>query len=936
MKKFQLLFCLLLVPMVASAQDVWQTKYAEIEKSIQAPAFKGKLYKITKFGASTKASAAVNQKGINAAIEKCSRDGGGKVVVPKGVWNTGAIRLKSHVNLVIEKGATLLFAFDTSLYPLVYTRSEGYDCMNYSPLIYAYKEKDIAVTGEGTIDGNGSRETWWSFLNKKAPRGHKSLAEWSLNNTPIEERVVGDQGYLRMQSLNLVSCENILIEGITFVRSPFWVMHPLFCKNLTVRGVSVDNHAPNGDGCDPESCDGVLIENCNFNTGDDCIAIKSGRNGDGIRANILSQNIIVRGCKMIDGHGGVVLGSEISGGVRNVFVENCEMNSPNLDRVIRIKTNPCRGGITDGVYVRNVKVGECREAVLKINLDYSPNETAPRGHNPIVRNVNLENVTCQKSRYGVMVVALDTLTNVYDINLKNCTFNGVTSGGNFFRGNTRDIRYDNCTFNGEPLTAEKDITLFPAKGQKAVNVDTHLRLNFSSVPQLGNKGMIRIFDAETNVCVDSLDMSIPAGPTQSRQYGPECGYTKVPYNYARTAMATNCSVRPGMPSGTNNPTYDEGNYQLNIIGGFTDAFHFHPIITEGNKAVIYPHNNILDYGHRYYATIDAEVLHAPGFKGIKRWEFETEKSAPKKDTITVDANGKGEFSTLQGALDFIPDFSEKPYTILVKAGDYEEIVYTRNKSNLTIIGDGMDKTRIHYRQNEVFNPHPLTIKTNEWPGTFPSRRAAVMFDNCNDITLKGLTCATDLKGQAEGLLLNGKHIALYNVRVIGDGDAIQTNGTIYMEECEVLGGGDTFLGRGSVFGYRCRLINHGGPFSWVRNTKGHHGFVFVECSFDTDNGRVGDLGRTKTNLGQGYPDAEYVVIDCLLGNIRAEGWSSIGFPSATMLEYNSCKLSNPAEKVDISKRHEWSRQLTLEKDAELINNYRNPAYVLNGWNPRKK
>lgn len=932
MRRIQLILLSLLISLSAAAQNVWDTEYVRISQSIVAPVFKNKKYVITKFGASPSATASANQKSINEAIRKCNGAGGGKVVVPKGVWHTGAIRLLSNVNLVIEKDATLFFDFDPKLYPLVRTRYEGTECMNYSPLIYAYQEKNIAVTGEGTIDGNGSMETWWGLLFKKSKYGHESLAEWNLNATPIEQRIAGDDGNLRPQTLNIVECENALIEGVTLIRSPFWVIHPLLCKNLTVRGVTVDNHAPNGDGCDPESCDGVLIENCHFNTGDDCIAIKSGRNADGLRVNIPSQNIIVRNCRMTDGHGGVVLGSEISGGCRNIFVTDCEMDSPNLDRVIRIKSNPCRGGITDGVYVRNVRVGQCKESVLKINLDYSPSEQAPRLYNPIVRNVNLENVTCQKSEYGVMVVALDSVTNVYDVNLKNCTLNGVTSDGNYFKGSTRDINYDNCTINGRPMSHADDVTLFPQDGAKKVNTDAHLVLTFSSVPTLGKNRKIRIYDAESNCCIDSLDLSIPAGPTESRTYAPECTYTKVPYSYARTSMPTNRTVKPGTPSGKAEPT--PADYQLNIIGGFTDAFHFYPVIIRGNRAIVYPHNNMLDNGHHYYATIDDGAIIAPDFQGVKRWDFETKRAMALRDTLVVDASGRGDFSTLQGALDFIPDHSMQHITVMVKAGDYEEIVYVRNKSNVTIIGEGMDNTRIHYANNEVFNPHPLTLKTNEWPGTFPSRRAAVMFDNCSDITLKNLACATDFKGQAEGLLLNGERIALYGVRIIGDGDAIQANGTIYMEGCEVIGGGDTFLGRGSVFAYRCKLINHGGPFSWVRNTKGNHGDVFVECSFDTDNGEMADFGRTVTNKGTNYPDAEFVVIDCLLGNIAPEGWSNIGMKTATMLEYNSRSLNNPSEKIDVTKRHKWSRQLSMEKDEKLISNYRNPAYILKGWNPK--
>ena len=208
---------------------------------------------------------------------------------------------------------------------------------------------------------------------------------------------------------------------------------------MTVRNVRVENDGPNGDGCDPESCDGVLIEGCYFNTGDDCIAIKSGRNADGRRRGMASQNIIVRNCKMANGHGGVVIGSEVSGGTRNIFVENCDMDSPNLERVIRLKTNTCRGGVTDGVYVRNVRVGQCKEAVLKINLVYEPNEQAQRGFIPTVKNVYLENVNCNKSKYGAYIDGLKETCNLQNIEVRNCNWNGVTEKGNLLRGKMENV-----------------------------------------------------------------------------------------------------------------------------------------------------------------------------------------------------------------------------------------------------------------------------------------------------------------------------------------------------------------------------------------------------------------------------------------------------------------------------------------------------------------
>ena len=235
------------------------------------------------------------------------------------------------------------------------------------------------------------------------------------------------------------------------LRSPFWVIHPVLSQNITVRNCKIINNGPNGDGCDPESCENVLIENTIFHTGDDCIAIKSGRNADGRRKAVPSKNIIIRGCTMEDGHGGVVVGSEISAGVNNVFAENCKMDSPNLDRVLRIKTNTCRGGITEGIYMRNIEVGQCREAVLRINLVYEPKEIAERGHIPTVRNVYMENVTCQKSKYGILLNGLDEEDQIYNINVKNCSFNGVTDEKVRRTGKSHDIHFDNLLINGEQI-----------------------------------------------------------------------------------------------------------------------------------------------------------------------------------------------------------------------------------------------------------------------------------------------------------------------------------------------------------------------------------------------------------------------------------------------------------------------------------------------------
>ncbi len=479
MKKMRVIQTLLLCLMTAlTAQaKVWnQQEYKQIEQSIRMPQFAEKVYDITKFGAKTTNTAAKNQQAIQKAIDKCSKKGGGRVVVPAGQkFLTAAIQLKSGVNLVVEEGAVLEFAFEPELYPIVPTRWEGLDCWNLSPLIYAYQARDIAITGKGTIDGGGSNETWWPWCGSKKfgmkeggiaqnMGARARLLKYAEDGVPMDERRFGPKDGLRPQMINLNKCEGILIEDVTLLRSPFWVIHPLLSKDITVRRVHINNDGPNGDGCDPESCDRVLIEDCFFNTGDDCIAIKSGRNNDGREggqgkfAGTPSKNIIIRNCKMQNGHGGVVIGSEISGGCQNVYAENCEMDSPSLDRVLRIKTNSCRGGIIENINMRNITVGQCGEAVLKVNTDYEPREVCCRGFYPIVRNVLMENVTCQKSKYGVMIVGYQDEKLAYTVNnitVRNCQFNGVYNKPIHQVGRAQDITYDNLVINGSLVLQQK-------------------------------------------------------------------------------------------------------------------------------------------------------------------------------------------------------------------------------------------------------------------------------------------------------------------------------------------------------------------------------------------------------------------------------------------------------------------------------------------------
>lgn len=485
------------------------------------------------------------------------------------------------------------------------------------------------------------------------------------------------------------------------------------------------------------------------------------------------------------------------------------------------------------------------------------------------------------------------------------------------------------------VTDDNFIT-YPTNQSKGISPDTHLKITFKCKPFVGNEGKIRVFEYETDSLVDMIDLSIPAGPTKPKK-NPEAIYTPEPYEYISENF-TNANTKPGTPSGLALPTADT--FQLTIIGGFTDAFHFYPIINHENTATIYLHHNLLEYNKTYYVLIDSNVvaLTDDSFAGIynkNTWQFSTRQSPPNinEKKLIVDDKGTGDFNTLQGALDFIPDYYEDTVEIFIKNGLYEELIYFRNKSNIIIKGEDREKVVIQYANNEVFNPHPWNIKTNEWPGTFPSRRAAFAIDNCTNIQLHNVTVKTLLQGQAEGLLINGNKILVIDVNIVGSGDALQTNGTAYFENVKINGGGDMILGRGPAFFNNCDFYSPG-PFMWIRNTQANHGNVFVNCRFTGTHPNGSELARAPVNKGYTYPYSEAVLINCSLKNIVPKGWGVVGGETKNIhyWEYNSTNIDD-AKPVDVSHRTGFSHQLVMDKDQELINNYSTPAYVLNGWNP---
>lgn len=378
--------------------------------AIQQPRIPRREFDIRRFGA---AGGTDDSRAFAAALRACREAGGGRVVVPPGHYRSGPIHLASNTELHLQEGAVLSFIPDPARYlPPVKTRWEGVELMGYSPLIYAYGCENVALTGKGRIDGGADCDTWWPWKGKNSKCAQSSnegdtqhmarmaLFEDAEKGVPVDGRVYADGSYLRPPLVQFYKCRNVLIEDVTLENSPFWVMHPVLCESVTVRGVTARSHGPNSDGCDPESCRNVLIENCLFDNGDDCIAIKSGRNADGRRISVPSENIVIRNCRMRDGHGGLVLGSEISGGARNIFLENCVMSSPNLERGLRIKTNAMRGGEIRDIYVRNVSIGQVKDVIV-INFFYEEGDKGT--FDPKVSDIFVENLRCEQAHRAFLI-----------------------------------------------------------------------------------------------------------------------------------------------------------------------------------------------------------------------------------------------------------------------------------------------------------------------------------------------------------------------------------------------------------------------------------------------------------------------------------------------------------------------------------------------------
>lgn len=483
-------------------------------------------------------------------------------------------------------------------------------------------------------------------------------------------------------------------------------------------------------------------------------------------------------------------------------------------------------------------------------------------------------------------------------------------------------------------TRASAVNSFPADNAVAVNPDTHLVLIFPSPPTLGTSGKIRIYDAADHSLVDALDLSIPAGPDPSHRIAnPPQGIPLDP-SIPTSPTTTTPAVRI-TPA-------DLHHYQLTTIGGLPD-FHFYPVIIHGNVATIYLHNNALKYGHKYIVRIDAGVLTVAGgsFNGFateSSWRFRTKPTPPPANTtrVVVAADGSGDFNTVQGAIDFVPDHPSQRVTIFIKDGNYEEIVFLRGKSNITFRGEERDKVQVGYGNNSAFNP-PM-------PG--PNRRCAFSVYESTGIELTNFTLSNYYFGQAEALLIYGSQNVVRDMTIKGSGDALNLRGSVYLADSTIIGDGDTILGVGPAFFQHCDFRSVG-PFMWIRNTEENHGNVFVDCTFTAitrpfppgpatvaiRNLSSPVLARLPNNHGLNYPYAEAVLINCKLIGIPPAGWAPIDGDTSHLHLWEFHSTDAHGNAIDTTQRAPASKQLTEPHDSQTISNYRDPSFVLGGWNP---
>ncbi len=400
--------------------------------TIKTPDFKTcKKFNIIDFGAKP-GNKPKTTKAIAEAINKASELDGGTVQIPKGEWLTGKIHLKSNVNLHLDEGAVLLFSeLPEDYLPAVHTTWEGMECFNYSPLIYAYNCENIAITGKGEL--KAKMDVWKDFFSRSLSQKNnlKKLYNMASEFIPVEKRqMVNDTAHLRPQFIQFNRCDKVLLEGVSITNSPFWVIHPYMSKNVVIRDVKVQAKNKNNDGVDPEMTQNMLIENCIFDQGDDAIAVKSGRNQEAWEFNTPTKNVVIKNCFVKNGHQLLAIGSELSGGVQNIFMDSCEVSvDAKLNHLLYIKTNERRGGFVNNIHMSNVKCGKIDKGILGIETDvlYQWGDLVPTYEKRLtpISNIILENVHATDVQFISKIQGQED-SNVKNVCLKNVTSENVT------------------------------------------------------------------------------------------------------------------------------------------------------------------------------------------------------------------------------------------------------------------------------------------------------------------------------------------------------------------------------------------------------------------------------------------------------------------------------------------------------------------------------
>ena len=407
----------------------------------------------------------LNTELINKTIDKLNANGGGTLFFPAGTYLTGAIKMKSNITLQLEAGATLLFSDDFDDYlPFVEMRHEGIMMKSFCPLIYAVDCENITIKGEGKLDGQGKK--WWNEfyrvivdvdangindLNKYQPMWDKANDAKALYAETNEDYITSmKRRFFRPPFIQPVRCKNVRIQGITIVNSPFWTVNPEFCENVTVDGITIANPlSPNTDGINPESCRYVHISNCHISVGDDCITLKSGRDLQARKLNFPNENITITNCTMLAGHGGVVIGSEMSGGVRKVVISNCVFDG--TDRGIRIKSTRGRGGVVEDIQISNIVMKDIKEEAIILDMLYTKMPAEPKSdRTPIFRNINISNMTGNNVLIPIKIRGLEE-SPITDITLTNIN---ITAKQKCIFQNYKRIVMKDVFVNGERITLD--------------------------------------------------------------------------------------------------------------------------------------------------------------------------------------------------------------------------------------------------------------------------------------------------------------------------------------------------------------------------------------------------------------------------------------------------------------------------------------------------